>query len=76
MSRMRNTAMDEELREGTTRISDEEQVIRDWLAGMLSPSGAPLSPSQRRSEPIPRRQVTAVIATLIDLLDEARGSRQ
>lgn len=54
-------------------MTPEEQVIRDWLDGMLSPSGSPLPPSRRRSQPIPRRQVTAVIATLIGLLDEARG---
>jgi hypothetical protein len=54
-------------------MTPEEQVIRDWLDGQLSPSGAPLPPSQRRSEPLPRRRVVPVIATLIELLDEARA---
>lgn len=56
-------------------IAAEEQVIRDWLAGQLNPAtDAPLSPSQRLSQPLPRRQVTAVVAYLIQALDEARAA--
>lgn len=55
-------------------VSEEEQVIRDWLDGQLRASGSPLPPSLRTSQPLPRRQVTAVVATLIELLDEARDA--
>jgi hypothetical protein len=55
-------------------MTDEEQVIRDWLAGQLNPdTGSPLPPSKRLSQPLPRRQVPAVVETLLRLLDEARA---
>jgi hypothetical protein len=56
-------------------ISAEEAVIREWVEAMTTASGAPLPPSQRRAQPLPRRRVLPVIVTLLDIIDELRESR-
>lgn len=60
---------------GRSAMSLEEQVIREWLAGQLNPeTDGPLPPSKRLSEPLPRRRVPTVVASLIEIIDGLRGA--
>lgn len=56
-------------------LTPEEAVIREWVAAMTRESGAPLPPSLRRAEPLPRRRVLPVVMTLLDIIDGLRGER-